>query len=375
MELKFSKILNRKESIVDMFIYAVIGIKDEDTGRFFDGNDFARELRWVGNNYDQVNVHLNCDGGLVGHGLSVIAAFADVPAKIVTINDGVCASMGTMILMNGDEVQVKDFAKTMFHMAYLIDEKGNRVQKVNAKQQEGLDMCNDTLFRLVKKRGKNDEEARAIITPVDKWFTPEDLQENGLVDKIIDTGRKKELATLEPLKLVAKLKDEFNPNTRKMEKVIAKLNGLGVQLAADATEDQVVAAMVGLQIGGTEKPVAKLVDQLIAVGKRTGAVTEGETGNEAKFRKLAETDMELFVDLIGIDKLTTAPAPKATPATQARMSALIADAKASTSSASAATEKDFDWYEKNDPKTLAKIEQTEPERYAKLKAADDAKYE
>lgn len=374
MELKFSKISNRKESIVDMFIYAVLGIKDEDTGRFFDGNDFARELRWVGNNYDQVNVHLNCDGGLVGHGLSVIAAFADVPAKIVTINDGVCASMGTMILMNGDEVEVKDFAKTMFHMAYLIDEKGNRVQKVNAKQQEGLDMCNDTMFRLVKKRGKNDEEARAIITPVDKWFTPEDLKVSGLVDRIIDTGRKKELAELEPMKLVAKLKQENDSNIFiSMKKVIAKLNGFGLQLAEDANEDQVVAAMVGLQIAGSEKPVGKLIDQLIAVGKKTGAVTEGDTGNEAKFRKLADTDMELFVDLLGIDKLTT-PAVKATPAPQARVSALIAEARNNPQPA-AEGEKDFAWYEKNDPKALAKMEQVEPEKFAKLQAADTAKYE
>jgi ATP-dependent protease ClpP protease subunit len=375
MELKFSKISNRKESIVDMFIYDLLGIKDEETGRYFDGNDFARELRWVGQNYDQVNVHINCDGGLVSHGLSIKAAFADVPAKIVTINDGVCASMGTMLLMNGDEVEVKDYAKTMFHMAYLIDEKGKRVEKVSARQQEGLDMCNDTLFRLIKKRGKTDEEARTIITPIDKWFTPEDLQANGLVDRIIDTGRKKELAGLEPMKLVAKLKLEKNTNFLSMKKVIARLNGFGLQLAEDANEDQVVAAMVGLQVGESEKPSAKLVDTLIAIGKKTGAVTDGETGNEAKFRKLAEADMELFVDLLGIDQLSTAPAPKATPelGKQARMSVLIA--QASTGSAAVVDEKDFAWYEKNDSKALAKMEQMEPEKFAKLQAADTAKYQ
>lgn len=376
MELKFSKISNRKESIVDMFIYDLLGIKDEETGRYFDGNDFARELRWVGQNYDQVNVHLNCEGGLVSHGLSIKAAFADVPAKIVTINDGVCASMGTMLLMNGDEVEVKDYAKTMFHMAYLIDENGKRVEKVSAKQQEGLDMANDTLFRLIKKRGKTDEEARTIITPIDKWFTPEDLKANGLVDRIIDTGRKKELAELEPMKLVAKLKQENkDSNFISMKKVIAKLNGFGLQLAEDANEDQVVAAMVSLQIGGSDKPAAKLVDQLIAVGKRTGAVTEGATGNEAKFRKLADTDMELFVDLLGIDQLTTPSAPKTASAPQARMSDLIAQARNNPQTSANADAKDFAWYEKNDSKALAKMEQMEPEKFAKLQAADMAKYE
>jgi len=365
MDLKFSKISNRKESIVDMFIYAAIGIKDEDTGRFFDGNDFARELRWVGNNYDQVNVHLNCDGGLVGHGLSVIAAFADVPAKIVTINDGVCASMGTMILMNGDEVQVKDFSKTMFHMAYLIDEKGNRIQKANAKQQEGLDMANDTLFRLIKKRGKTDEEARTIITPIDKWFTPEDLQANGLVDRIIDTGRKKELAELEPMKLVAKLQSEFKPNTHvNMKKVIAKLG-----LAEDATEDQVVEAIAKLSPSTPVDLNEKLIDKLIEVGKKTGIVTDK---TEKALKALAKADPESFCELIDEEKLAT---PATAKATTARMSDLIAQAKSNPTATATADAKDFAWYEKNDPKALAKMEQNEPEKFAKLQAADQAKYE
>ena len=256
-------------------------------------------------------------------------------------------------------------------MAYLLDDKGKRVQNVSAKQQEGLDMANDTLFRLIKKRGKSDEEARDIITPNDKWFTPEDLQANGLIDRIVDTGRKKELAQLEPAKLVAILKSENNnTNFLSMKKVIAKLNGFGVNLTEDATEDQVVAAMDNLPKPAPEKPAAKLVDTLIAVGKKTGAVTEGETGNEAKFRKLADADMDLFVDMLGIDQLTTAKAPRGT---QARMSDLIADAQ--KNQPAAASEKDYAWYEKNDPAALAKIEQLEPEKFAKLQAADLAKYE
>lgn len=357
--------MNRKESIVDMFIYDLLGIKDEETGRYFDGNDFARELRWVGNNYDQVNVHLNCEGGQVSHGLSIKAAFADVPAKIVTINDGVCASMGTMLLMNGDEVEVKDYAKTMFHMAFLVDEKGKRVQKLSAKQQEGLDMANDTLFRLIKKRGKTDEEAREIITPVDKWFTPEDLQAIGLVDRIIDTGRKKELAELEPMKLVAKLKHEYEPNTHgKMKKVIAKLG-----LAEDATEDQVVEAIAKLTPSAPPADVnEKLIDKLVAVGKRTGIVTEK---TEKAMKALAKSDPESFCDLIDEEQLAVANAPKVP---QARMSDLVAQARANQQPA-VAEERDFAWYEKNDPTALSKMEVLEPERFAKLFAADQAKYE
>jgi len=369
MELKFSKIVDREKKKIDMFVYGALG----DTSGEVNGHYFAQELNWVGRNYDEITIRINCEGGDVLHGLSIISEMMISPAFIIASVDGVAASMGAVLLAAADKVVMNDYAKVMIHSPYYVDENGDAVKNLTDKAKKGLNSIKDILMNLLKKRGIADARVTELMK-ADSWFSADEALTEKLVDEVVSTGRKTELVALEPLKLVAKLKNEFKPNIKKMEKVIAKLNGLGVQLAADATEDQVVAAMVGLQIGGSEKPAAKLVDQLIAVGKKTGAITEGETGNEAKFRRLAETDMELFVDLLGIEKLTTTPAPKATPAPQARMSTLIAEAK-NNPQPKVEGEKDFAWYEKNDPKALARIEQTEPEKFAKLKAADDAKYE
>jgi len=173
--------------------------------------------------------------------------------------------------------------------------------------------------------------------------------------------------------ILPKLKLSNEHNSKSMKKLIAKLNGFGLDIAEDANEYQVVAALDGFKKPNAEKPTEKLVNQLIALGKKTGVVTEGETGNETKFRKLAAADMELFVDMLGIEKLGTekpqTPAPRGE-----RMSDLVAQAKQKQAKP-AADEKDFEWYEKNEPQALARMEATEPEKFAKLKAADDAKYQ
>jgi ATP-dependent protease ClpP protease subunit len=371
MELKYSKILDKKTKTMSMFIYDLLGVRNEETGRYFDGHEFAKEMRYVDEYYDEIELHLNLDGGMVAHGLSIISAMIDISAKVITINDGVCASMGSLILLNGDVVKVKDFSKTMLHEAYLVNEKGEVVTKPSAKQKEGINMANDTLRRLLKRRGKTDEEATSIITKKDNWMTPEALLEAGLIDEIITTERKVELIDLEPLKLVALIQKENLPNNKNMDKVIAKLNGLGIAIAANATEDQVVAVLDTLDLGGA-KPNQKLIDQLVGVGKKSGVITEGESGNEAKFRQLADANMDLFVDLIGIDKLGAVPASGGVK--QARMSDAIANARKGMGG-NAADEKTFAWYEENDPQALAKMEQVEPEKFAKLEAADKAKYQ
>jgi ATP-dependent Clp endopeptidase proteolytic subunit ClpP len=369
MELKFSKIVDREKKKVDMFIYGCLG---EAAGEV-NGHYFAQELNWVGRNYDEITVRINCEGGDVLHGLSIISEMMISPAYIIASVDGVAASMGAVLLAAADKVKMNDYAKVMIHSPYYVDENGDAIKNLTDKAKKGLNSIKEILNNLLAKRGITAERI-AELMKTDSWFSADEALTEKLVDEIVSTGRKAELVAIEPMKLVAKLKQENNSNFTSMKKVIAKLNGLGLQLAEDANEDQVVAAMDQLPTGSSEKPAAKLVDQLIAVGKKTGAITEGETGNEAKFRKLADTDMELFVDMLGIDKLTTTPAPKATPAPQARMSELIAQAKQNPQAA-AAGEKDFAWYEKNDPKALARMEQTDPEKFAKLKAADDARYE
>jgi ATP-dependent protease ClpP protease subunit len=364
MELSFSKIVNRERRIVEMMLYGELG--DDSSKGEINGHYFARELNWLAREYDEIKIRINSNGGLVTHGLSIVSEMMASGAFIHVHVDGIAASMAAVLLPAADKVTMNDYAKIMIHSPYYSDENGEAVKNLSAKDKKSLAMLKDTLKLLLGKRGMDDEKVSSTLK-TDTWFTAEEALAQNLVDEVIVTGKKKELAALEPLKLVAKINSEHN--FKSMKKVIAKLNAFGVQLAEDATEDQVVVALDSLP-KGEGKPAAKLVDQLIAIGKKTGVITDGEGGNEAKFRKLAETDLDLFVDMLNIDKLGTAPAPRAT----ARVSEILDKAAAAKTAVAAGDEKTFGWYEKNDPGALARMENVEPEKFAKLKAADDALY-
>jgi ATP-dependent Clp endopeptidase proteolytic subunit ClpP len=365
MELKYSKILNRERRIVEMMLYGELG--DDSAKGEINGHYFARELNWLAKEYDEIKIRINSNGGSVTHGLSIVSEMMASTAFIHVHIDGIAASMAAVLLPAADRVTMNDYAKIMIHSPYYVDENGEAVKNLSAKDKKSLAMLKDTLKTLLSKRGMNEDTINTTMR-TDTWFTADEAQTGNLVDEVVVTGKKRELAALEPLKLVAKINSEHN--FKNMKKVIAKLNTIGVQLAEDATEDQVVVALDSLP-KGEAKPAEKLVNQLIAVGKKTGVITDGDGGNEAKFRKLAETDLDLFVDMLNIDKLVTAPAPKAT----ARVSEILEKAAAAKTAVAAGDEKTFGWYEKNDPRALARMEAVEPEKFAKLKAADDAKYE
>lgn len=365
MDLRFSKVVASNRRAVEMLLYGDLG-DDKEAGEI-NGHYFAKELNWLSREYDEIKIRINSNGGSVDYGLSILSEMMNSRAYIIIQIDGIAASMAAALLPAADKVLMNDYAKLMIHSPYYIDENGEAVKNLSAKAKKSIAALKDIFVKLLMKRGLDEDTVKKALR-TDTWYTSDEAKEAKLVDEIITTG-KKELAALEPKRLVAKI-NESN-NSKSMKKVIAKLNGLGVQLAEDANEDQVVAALDNLP-KGDEKPDEKLVDKLIAVGKKTGVVTDGDEGNEAKFRKLAAADMDLFIDMLGIDKLET---PKATAsAPRERMSDLIAKANKNLGG-ELKPEKDFAWYERNDPEALAKLEQMQPEKFAELKAADDAKYE
>lgn len=359
-DLKFSKIVDRQKRSIEMLLYGVIGQE-------INGHDFAQELNWLGREYDEITIRVNSDGGSVSQGLSIVSEMMASPAFIIAKVDGIAASMAAVVLAAADKVIMNDYAKVMVHSPYYEDEDGKKARNLSLKDIKSLKMLKATLSQLLSKRGIDKETINGMMR-TDSWFDAENALASKLVDEIATTGRKKELACLEPLKLVAKLQNEhksFNNNSN-MKKVIAKLG-----LAEDATEDMVVEA-IG-KISDKSTPVDlndKLVDKLIGVGKQTGIVTDK---NEKAMRALAKVDTEAFCDMIDESELKSDETSKRAP--QARMSDLVAKAKQNNGKTAVATERDFAWYEKNNPQALAKMEVEDPQKFAALVAEDEAKYE
>ncbi|WP_346856578.1 ATP-dependent Clp protease proteolytic subunit [uncultured Draconibacterium sp.] len=350
MDLKFSKIVNREKRTAEMLLYGVFGTE-------INGHYFAQELNWLSRDFDEITIRINSDGGSVSHGLSIVSAMMNSQAVIVAHVDGIAASMAAVVLAAADRVTINDYAKVMIHSPYYAAESGQKVKQLSAKDRKALKMLKSTLVELLTKRNIEEAEINKLML-TDSWFTSDEAKEAKLVDEVIKTGRKTELAELEPLTLVARINTEnSHQNLKTMKKVFAKLG-----LSDDATEEQVVEAINKLETTEAGTDNAVLVDKLIAVAKKTGRVTDK---NEAKVKALAETDMELFCDFIGVENMGENAGDN-----EERLSELVAKAlkEGGGKKPEVKNGHDWDWYQKNEPEALAAMEVKEPEKFKNLLA-------
>ena len=360
MKLKFSKIVNKESKRAEILLSGILGDADKQTN----GHYWAQEFRWLDKNYDEVTVLINGDGGSIVHGLSIVAAILGATSKVTTRTVGIAASMLAVIAVLGDKVEINDYAKLMFHSPYYEDENGDKAKGLSAKAKKALMSLKDTLTNLLMKRGKTEEEITKILK-TDTWYNADEAKAEDFVDEVIQTGRK-ELAALEPMALVAKLNDEYKPKKeRKMKTVIAALG-----LPEDTEEQAVLEVVNKLQKDGGQAPdLSKVVDKLIVVAKAHNKVTDK---NEASMRKLAETDLGLFMDVLNLEESTGTPA--ATTETTRVSDALAALNKGKGKGDGKAEEKTFGWYEQNDPDALAQMERSDPTKFKALEDADNAQY-
>jgi len=351
MEIRTQHIVNREKKEITMMLYGMIG-KD------FDGDYFAKELEYADRIYDQVTIRINSDGGLVTQGLSIISQLVQMKAYTIAQIDGVAASMSAVIPCACDEVRMNDYARIMIHSPYMVDDNMKAV-KMSAKDKKTAESVKGILVDLLSKRGKSKEEISKLLND-ETWYTADEALAAGLIHSIIATDRP-ELKAVSSAQLVACIQKEVDTlHTHpiiKMKQICAKLG-----LPENSDESVILAKMQERETAAAAQGT-KLVDRYLELGRKSGAVTDD---NADKMRRLAGADFELFVDLLNLDTVVT-PVVE-----EDRLSNHIVDALGKK--ADEKNEKDFDWFQKNNPQALAAMEIAEPERFKKLFEAYNAQF-
>ncbi len=364
MELKFSKIVGRERKEAEMLLYGDLGEKPG----MVNGHYFAQELNYLGRNYDQVKVRLNCGGGLISHGLSVFSEMVTSPAYIIVQVDGIAASMGAVLIAAADRALALDYARIMLHSPYFLDENGAVAKGLTAKDKKAIAILRDQLLAMLAKRGIDAEAAKTMLGKGDTWYNAEEAVAAKLIDEVVQTGKVKQFEGLEITDMAALLQETINPKNSDMKQLIAKF-----QLPDTATEVEIMTAVNALEQGhqaALAKAKAdkdKFVDKLIAVAKIAGTVDDT---NEASYRRLADTDPELFTNIVSIKKDDLQGDEKTRLSDVIAQLTKLAEGKAPVD----ADTKDWDFYQRNDPQALARMETTEPERFKKLKSEYEAKF-
>lgn len=150
--------------------------------------DFLYELRWlIDAEVSKINIHINSAGGSCVDGISVFSRLMDCPIPTACYNDGLAASMASVIWAAGQEVYMKDYALLMIHNPFIDNRSGKTYNQVTEAFTAQLKVIYKQRF------GMSDEEIQAIMDGKEgddgTFLTADQAVEKGFIsaDNIIAT--------------------------------------------------------------------------------------------------------------------------------------------------------------------------------------------
>ena len=135
-------------------------------------------------NHDEITMHIDSPGGSVKSGLSIINVMKMIKSPIKTINTGLAASMGSVLLAAGTpgrRYSLED-SKTMLHQS--SGGAGGNIQDAEIAMEQWK-LINDRLFYLLGKFTNNAPDYLKSITIRDKWLSADEAKKLGVVDEVI----------------------------------------------------------------------------------------------------------------------------------------------------------------------------------------------
>jgi ATP-dependent Clp protease protease subunit len=131
-----------------------------------------------------ITMHINSPGGSVLHGLGIIDVMNYVKSDIITVNTGMAASMGSVLLSSGTKGKRSSllYSKVMTHQVS-HGTQGN-VQDTRINQLEA-EKYNFILFKILGENcGKSYQEV-IEWSRRDRWYNSDEALEFGLIDEVI----------------------------------------------------------------------------------------------------------------------------------------------------------------------------------------------
>jgi ATP-dependent protease ClpP protease subunit len=219
----------------------------------------------------KITIGINSQGGMVGEGLGIYNAIkargADCTARI----DGYACSIASVIPLACDTVVSPPASVWMIHSTSAYTD-GNADE--HRKSADMLDTNDEVLAGIyAAKTEKTPEEIQAAMD-AETWFTGEEAVDFGLADSLGDEkiakavrgnvtlAKTNEISagwkSVRRSHALAVNRNNANPNDMNKKQILAFLKKRGVELAEDSTEQQILAALDGLNPNAT--PTATATD-------------------------------------------------------------------------------------------------------------------
>lgn len=135
-----------------------------------------------------ITMHIDSPGGSVKSGLSMVDVMHYIKSDIITVNTGMAASMGSVLLGAGTKGKRYSlrFSKVMLHQS----SGGFRGNIQDAKIDFGeWEKINKTLFELLGEFSGKDPEQVAKDATRDFWMSADEAVSYGIIDEVIKSKK------------------------------------------------------------------------------------------------------------------------------------------------------------------------------------------
>ena len=146
------------------------------------GSEFLRELKDLGD-VDSIDLRIHSPGGSVLDGWAIANGIKNHPAHVVARVEGLAASMGSVVLMSADEIEVPQNAYVMIHNvsggAFGEAEELESMAALMRKLQD------DVTDFYANATGKDREEIAEMMA-AETWMNGEEAVEHGFATRVLE---------------------------------------------------------------------------------------------------------------------------------------------------------------------------------------------
>ncbi len=134
---------------------------------------------------EKVTMYINSPGGGVYSGYGIIDTMNLLDCDVATVNTGVCASMGAMLLMSGEPGQRYSLthASTMIHQP--LGGASGQCSDIQIEAAEILRL-KDLLYETISKCTNQPVEKVELDANRDNWMSPSEALEYGIIDCVLE---------------------------------------------------------------------------------------------------------------------------------------------------------------------------------------------
>lgn len=129
-----------------------------------------------------LDVHISSQGGMVGDGLAIFNALASHKGPVTTYNDGIAASVASVIMQAGTKRVASPVSVTMIHDAWGDPGPGNAADMT--AMAEALSKNSDVIARAYADRAGGTVAEWRQIMQATRWYDAEEALAAGLIDEI-----------------------------------------------------------------------------------------------------------------------------------------------------------------------------------------------